>query len=92
MSAEATAAALKQLVAFTGRIEWADIPEPVQRRAALVLSDDLAAMDNLRRAFNPRGDLSPHKMLPTAGACGMERRRAARVAAAGDNKVGRDVT
>ena len=44
MSAEATAAALKQLVAFTGRIEWADIPEPVQRRAALVLSDDLAAM------------------------------------------------
>ncbi|MCA9268320.1 MAG: FAD-binding oxidoreductase, partial [Planctomycetales bacterium] len=34
--------------------------------------DDLAAMDNLRRAFNPRGDLSPHKMLPTAGACGME--------------------
>ncbi|MEZ5878536.1 MAG: hypothetical protein R3D43_12755 [Tepidamorphaceae bacterium] len=27
-----------------------------------------------------------------SGACGMERRRAARVAAAGDNKVGRDVT
>ena len=34
--------------------------------------DDLAAMDRLRTAFNPDGRLSPCKMLPTAGACGME--------------------
>jgi glycolate oxidase len=34
--------------------------------------DDLAAMDRLRVAFNPDGRLSPGKMLPTAGACGME--------------------
>lgn len=44
MSAEAIADALKDLVAFTSGTEWEDIPEPVQRRAALVLSDDLAAM------------------------------------------------
>lgn len=44
MSAEAIAAALKELVAFTSRTEWADIPDAVRRRAALVLSDDLAAM------------------------------------------------
>jgi len=34
--------------------------------------DDLTAMDHLRAAFNPAGRLSPGKMLPTAGACGME--------------------
>jgi glycolate oxidase len=33
---------------------------------------DLAAMERLRNAFNPDNRLSPHKMLPTAGACGME--------------------
>ena len=44
-------------------------------------ADDLTAMANLRTALNPDGRLSPGKMLPTAGACGMEqlhpRRRAA---------------
>ncbi len=34
--------------------------------------DDLAAMGRLRAAFNPEGRLSPAKMLPTAGACGLE--------------------
>jgi glycolate oxidase len=34
--------------------------------------DDLAVMDRLRRAFNPSGKLSPGKMLPTAGGCGIE--------------------
>jgi glycolate oxidase len=40
----------------------------------LFTEDDLAVMDRLRRAFNPDGLLSPCKMLPTAGACGMEHR------------------
>jgi glycolate oxidase len=38
--------------------------------------DDLAAMENLRRAFNPQNKLSPDKLLPTAGGCGMEAARA----------------
>jgi glycolate oxidase len=43
--------------------------------------DDLAAMENLRRAFNPRNNLSPGKMLPTAGGCGMEQKHPGRRAA-----------
>jgi glycolate oxidase len=43
--------------------------------------DDLLAMDHLRRAFNPRGKLSPLKMLPTAGGCGMEQKHPGRRAA-----------
>jgi glycolate oxidase len=34
--------------------------------------DDLDVMARLRDAFNPDGLLSPGKLLPTAGACGME--------------------
>ncbi|MDC0176332.1 FAD-binding protein [Planctomycetaceae bacterium] len=34
--------------------------------------DDLAVMASVRNAFNPAGVCSPGKMLPTAGACGME--------------------
>jgi glycolate oxidase len=37
--------------------------------------DDLGAMGHLRQAFNPRNNLSPDKMLPTAGGCGMEQSR-----------------
>lgn len=33
---------------------------------------DLDAMARLRTAFNPQNVLSPHKMLPTAGGCGVE--------------------
>ncbi len=33
---------------------------------------DLEVMADVRRAFNPTGRCSPCKMLPTAGACGME--------------------
>ncbi len=40
----------------------------------LFTEDDLDAMERLRMAFNPDGRLSPCKMLPTAGACGMEQR------------------
>ncbi len=34
--------------------------------------NDLEVMGQLRDAFNPQNRLSPGKMLPTAGACGME--------------------
>ena len=34
--------------------------------------DDLDVMTRLRDALNPDGLLSPGKLLPTAGACGME--------------------
>jgi glycolate oxidase len=36
--------------------------------------DDLAAMERLRAAFNPHNNLSPDKLLPTKGACGLEQR------------------
>jgi len=44
MSAEEIGAALAELVTFTSKVKWSDIPEPVQKRAALVLCDDMAAM------------------------------------------------
>jgi glycolate oxidase len=43
--------------------------------------DDLDVMERLRIAFNPTGMLSPAKMLPTAGACGMEQKHPGRRAA-----------
>jgi glycolate oxidase len=43
--------------------------------------NDLAVMANLRRAFNPKNNLSPNKMLPTAGACGLEQKHPGRRAA-----------
>lgn len=43
--------------------------------------DDLAVMERFRMAFNPTGRLSPAKMLPTAGACGMEQKHPGRRAA-----------
>lgn len=42
---------------------------------------DLEAMHNLRRAFNPNNTLSPQKMLPTAGSCGVEQKHPGRRAA-----------
>ncbi|MBQ15485.1 MAG: FAD-binding oxidoreductase [Planctomycetaceae bacterium] len=38
----------------------------------LFSSDDLEVMGRVRAAFNPKGRCSPAKMLPVAGACGME--------------------
>ena len=38
----------------------------------LFTSSDLEVMGLVRQAFNPAGLCSPRKMLPTAGACGME--------------------
>jgi len=43
--------------------------------------NDLAAMTRLRKAMNPRNLLSPDKMLPTAGGCGMEQKAPMRRAA-----------
>jgi glycolate oxidase len=42
---------------------------------------DLEAMRNLRDAFNPRNNLSPQKMLPTAGGCSAEQKHPGRRAA-----------
>lgn len=55
--------------------------EKINFMSKLFTADDLEVMDRLRRAFNPEGNLSPGKMLPTAGACGMEQRSPARRAA-----------
>ena len=46
--------------------------EKIAFMSKMFTEDDLAVMQRLRTAFNPDGRLSPCKMLPTAGACGME--------------------
>ena len=38
----------------------------------LFSATDVAVMEDVRKVFNPEGNCSPQKMLPTAGACGME--------------------
>jgi glycolate oxidase len=38
----------------------------------LFTDTDLEVMEDVRRVFNPLGRCSPQKLLPTAGACGME--------------------
>ena len=43
-----------------------------EHRHFLFSRADIAVMEELRKAFNPEGRCSPHKMLPTAGGCGME--------------------
>ena len=55
--------------------------EKIEFMNKMFSSDDLAAMVNLRDAFNPKNNLSPHKMLPTAGACGLEQKHPGRRAA-----------
>jgi glycolate oxidase len=47
----------------------------------LFTADDLDVMGRLRLAFNPQGNLSPGKVLPTAGACGVEQTHPGRRAA-----------
>ncbi len=46
--------------------------EKISFMEKLFTENDLAVMGQLRDVFNPNGRLSPQKMLPTAGACGME--------------------
>lgn len=43
--------------------------EKIDFMAKLFTPEDLAMMVRLREAFNPDNRCSPHKMLPTAGAC-----------------------
>jgi len=46
--------------------------EKISFMTRLFSDDDVEVMKRLRNALNPRGLLTPGKMLPTAGACGME--------------------
>ena len=54
--------------------------EKIDFMPQLFSPEDLAMMMRLRSAFNPEGRCSPHKMLPTAGAC-IEQSKAMRRAA-----------
>jgi glycolate oxidase len=55
--------------------------EKISFMRKLFSENDLMAMSRLRDAFNPTQRLSPAKMLPTAGACGMEQLHPGRHAA-----------
>ena len=55
--------------------------EKISLMNKLFTATDLDAMRRLRHAFNPEDRLSPGKMLPTAGACGMEQTHPGRRAA-----------
>lgn len=46
--------------------------EKVSFMNQLFTDEDLTVMNDVRLAFNPSGRCSPGKLLPTAGACGME--------------------
>ena len=55
--------------------------EKISFMQRLFSPDDLDVMQRMRDALNPHGLLSPGKMLPTAGACGMEQHHPGRRAA-----------
>ncbi len=55
--------------------------EKIHFMKKMFTEDDLSAMAHLRDAFNPHNHLSPDKMLPTAGACGIEQKHPGRRAA-----------
>jgi glycolate oxidase len=55
--------------------------EKIHFMSRMFSDSDLAAMKNLRDALNPQNNLSPDKLLPTAGGCGMEQKRPGRRAA-----------
>jgi glycolate oxidase len=55
--------------------------EKIRYMNKMFRESDLMAMRQLRDAFNPDNLLSPDKMLPTAGACGMEQIHPGRQAA-----------
>lgn len=46
--------------------------EKISFMSRLFTEEDLNVMGDVRRVFNPDGNCSPGKLLPTAGACGME--------------------
>ncbi len=55
--------------------------EKIDFMLKMFTDDDRDAMRRLREAFNPKGNLSPGKMLPTAGGCSMEQTHPGRCAA-----------
>jgi glycolate oxidase len=55
--------------------------EKISFMKKMFTENDLQVMDQLRKALNPENRLSPDKMLPTAGACGIEQNHPARRAA-----------
>jgi len=55
--------------------------EKIEFMKKMFTPDDLDAMARLRDAFNPLNNLSPDKMLPTAGSCGIEAKHPKRRAA-----------
>ncbi len=55
--------------------------EKISFMSRMFSENDLATMRRLRDALNPNNRLSPNKMLPTAGACGLEQRHPGRRAA-----------
>ncbi len=55
--------------------------EKVEFMKKMFTEDDLTVMNQLRVALNPSNRLSPDKMLPTAGACGIEQKHPGRRAA-----------
>lgn len=52
--------------------------EKIEYMHKLFSADDLKTMERFRNALNPDGRLSPAKMLPTAGACGLEQKHPGR--------------
>ncbi len=55
--------------------------EKIHFMSRMFTEGDLAVMERFRSAFNPKGNLSPSKMLPTAGGCGTEIKPTAKRAA-----------
>ena len=55
--------------------------EKISFMSKLFTPNDLDVMTRLRIAFNPSNLLSPYKMLPTSGSCGLEPRHPGRHAA-----------
>ncbi len=71
---EASKAILGECIACGGSVtgEHGIGVEKISYMNKLFSESDLEVMERLRSALNPHGRLSPGKMLPTAGACGME--------------------
>jgi glycolate oxidase len=55
--------------------------EKINFMSKMFSPSELTAMARFRAALNPRNNLSPDKMLPTAGGCGIEQRHPGRRAA-----------
>jgi len=68
---EASHEILNECIALGGSVtgEHGIGVEKIDFMAKLFTKDDLDMMVRLRTAFNPDNRCSPHKMLPTAGAC-----------------------